>query len=110
MTALELRSVHVPLQMGDDGVIRVEGTRIPLDTIAKEYLNGATPEEIAQRYGPSLPIVAAYAVIAWCLQNVNSLGAYLKERHELADAVRREVEQQNPPEGIRARLEARRKV
>ncbi len=51
----------MPLAAGSDGVIRVAGTRVTLDTIASAFERGATAEEIVQQY-PSLPLAAVYSV------------------------------------------------
>ena len=39
----------VPLEKNPDGVIRIGGTRVTLDTIVTVFEAGATPEEIVQR-------------------------------------------------------------
>ena len=52
------------------------GTRVTLDTVLESFLDGATPEEIVQRY-PSLDLVAVYEVIAYYLRNQEQLNAYL---------------------------------
>jgi Protein of unknown function (DUF433) len=38
-----------PLTTGSDGVVRVTGTRVPLETIVTAFDGGATAEEIAQQ-------------------------------------------------------------
>jgi hypothetical protein len=40
----------IPLTLGADGVIRVGGTRITLDTVIYAFLDRASAEEIAQQY------------------------------------------------------------
>jgi uncharacterized protein (DUF433 family) len=37
----------IPMVTGADGVIRVSGTRVTLDSILLAFNDGATPEEIA---------------------------------------------------------------
>jgi len=41
-----LATQTVPLVAGGDGVIHVEGTRVPLETVVAAFENGATAEEI----------------------------------------------------------------
>jgi uncharacterized protein (DUF433 family) len=41
---------RVPIQTDADGVVRVAGTRVTLDTIVGAFDAGATAEEIAQQY------------------------------------------------------------
>jgi hypothetical protein len=50
-----LTNVPVPLEFGDDGVIRVRGTRVTLETVLSAFADGVTAEEIAQRY-PSISL------------------------------------------------------
>ncbi len=97
----------VPLAAGSDGVIRVAGTRVTLDTIASAFERGATAEEIVQQY-PSLPLAAVYAVIGYLLSHRAEVDAYLAGRGRDRAAVRAEVEGRFDPTGIRTRLLARR--
>jgi hypothetical protein len=56
-----------------------------------------------------LPDLAdVYAVIAYYLRHRTELDAYLKEREQEAQKMGEEIEQEFPPDGIRARLMARR--
>jgi uncharacterized protein (DUF433 family) len=89
-------------------MILVEGTRVPLDTIAAAFEEGATPEEIVHRY-PAVSLTAAYAVIAWILQHPDEVSTYLTERAEVNARVRAENERRFPQDGIRARLLSRRR-
>ena len=52
----------IPLEFTADGVIRVGGTRVPLETVVQVFDSGATPEEIAQDF-PVLRLGDVYAVI-----------------------------------------------
>jgi len=45
-----LNAGPVPLEKGPDGVIRVRGTHITLDTVWCAFNDGATAEEIVQQY------------------------------------------------------------
>ena len=45
----------IPIVLGEDGVMRVRGTRVTLDTVLSAFSDGATAEEIAQRY-PSISL------------------------------------------------------
>jgi uncharacterized protein (DUF433 family) len=63
----------------DEGVLRVAGTRVTLDSIVAAFDLGATPEEIVQRY-PSVDLASAYALIAYALRNRDSVDTYLAER------------------------------
>jgi hypothetical protein len=40
----------IPLHVDANGVIRVSGTHVPLDTLVSAFSEGATAEEITQQY------------------------------------------------------------
>jgi uncharacterized protein (DUF433 family) len=104
MQALE--ATLPPLKEDADGVLRVAGTRVSLDSIVNAFNMGATAEEIVQRY-PSLGIASVYEVIAYVLRHGEALDEYLATRTQKAADVRKELEARFPPDGIRARLLAR---
>lgn len=97
----------VPLATGADRVIRVGGTRVTLDTLAEAFEQGATAEEIAQQY-PSLALGDIYSVLGHLLRHPAEVAAYLAGRDRQRAAVRQENEQRSRPNGVRARLLARR--
>lgn len=104
---LTIVTESVPLQVDPDGVVRIGGTRVTLDTVVTAFDQGATAEEIAQRY-PSLDLADVYAVIGYCLRYRGEVDTYLRERQRLAGDVRRQNEARFGNYGIRARLLARR--
>jgi uncharacterized protein (DUF433 family) len=97
-----------PLQPDSDGVIRVRGTRVTLDTVWAAFQEGATAEEIVQQY-PSLSLADAYQAIGYSLRNPEVLNAYLAKRNEAAEEIRSSNESRWRPEGIRSRLLERRR-
>jgi len=105
---MPIRAESVPLSADADGVIRVGHTRVTLDTLISAFLEGATAEEIAQQYS-SLELADIYAAIAYYLRHRSEVELYLRKRQELADVVRKENEKRFAPQGIRARLLARRR-
>lgn len=102
-----MTTLEIPLEKTEDGVWRVQGSRVPLDTIVTAYEMGATPEEIAIRF-TTLRIEGIYAVLGFYLNNREEVDTYLAARAEQARRVQEEAERRFPPHGIRARLEARR--
>lgn len=98
---------RVPIHTDADGVVRVAGTRVTLDTIIGAFETGATAEEIAQQY-PSVPLVDIYSVITYYLRHKAEVDVYLSKRKAQADRVREEVERRFPSAGLRERLLARR--
>ena len=107
MTRTETLTQTVPL-VKRSGVWRVAGTRVPLDSIILAYNQGATPEEIVERF-TSVPLGDAYAIIAYYLHNREEVDLYLKERSAERAGARREIESQWDPAGVRERLLARRR-
>ena len=90
-----------------DGVVRVKGTRVTLDTVVGAYQDGADPEEIVLSYD-SLKLADVHEVIAYYLHNRQAVEGYLSRRQRDAETVRRENEQRWPARDIRDRLLARR--
>lgn len=104
---LSIASETVPLEMGDDGVVRVGKTRVTLDTLVAAFELGATPEEIVYQY-PLLQLADIYAVIGYYLRRRPEVDAYLRLRREKAADIRRQNESSFPSRGVRERLLARR--
>jgi uncharacterized protein (DUF433 family) len=97
----------IPLVAGADGVMRVRGTRVTLETILAAFAEGATAEEIAQQY-PSISLADAYQVIGYYLRHSSELEPYLQRRRQNIRETRISNESRWPPDGIRDRLIARR--
>ncbi|MDW8320124.1 MAG: DUF433 domain-containing protein [Armatimonadota bacterium] len=97
----------VPLTTDSDGVIRVGGTRVTLDTVISAFLDGATAEEIVYQY-PALELADVYAVIAYYLRHRDEVDVYLQRRREQAKQVCAQNEARYDPAGVRERLLARR--
>ena len=86
--ALLIESESIPLEIDANGVIRVGGTRITLDTIVAAFGQGATAEEITYQY-PSLHLADFYAVIAYYLRRRAAVESYLQHRQKGADSIRK---------------------
>ncbi|MCZ8116763.1 MAG: DUF433 domain-containing protein [Microcystis sp. LE18-22.4A] len=56
----------------------IEGTRISLDSVVYSFLNGESPESIAQNF-PLLSLEQVYGAIAFYLANRELVDAYLKK-------------------------------
>jgi uncharacterized protein (DUF433 family) len=102
-----LRTESIPLVTGADGVERLHGTRITLETIMDALAEGATAEEIAQQY-PSASLADIYQAIGYYLRHSSEFESYLTRRRGDIAETRRANEANWPPEGIRDRLLARR--
>lgn len=104
--ALLAKTEPVPLREDADGVIRVGGTRVTLDTVLTAYMRGSTPEQIAQDYS-ALQVADIDAAIADYLRHREEVENYLERRHRVAEAVRERFKERFPAEGLRERLERR---
>jgi uncharacterized protein (DUF433 family) len=107
--ALDLQSppISIPLATDSQGVVRVAGTRVTLDTVVGTFDDGATAEEIVQRY-PSLRLADVHAVIAYYLDHRAKVRDYMAQRERASADVQRQMEALYSPDGIRERLLARR--
>jgi uncharacterized protein (DUF433 family) len=99
---------QIPLQTTGDGVIRVAGTRVTLDTVVAAFETGATAEEIVQQY-PSLALADVYAVITYYLRHRADVEAYIAEREQRGAEMRHDAEQRYDRASVRERPLARRR-
>jgi uncharacterized protein (DUF433 family) len=110
MSSLDVPQLQkAPLVFDSDGVMRVGGTRVRLETVIGAFVQGCTAEEIMLRY-PALDLTQIYAVIAYYLQHRDAVEAYLEERRSQREESERELESRFPSAGVRDRLLARRKA
>ena len=105
--SLAIKAEPAPLAVAADGIVRVGGTRVTLDTVVAVFKQGATAEEIVHRY-PSLRLGDVYASIAFYLNHQEDVEAYLQQRQQQAQEVRQMNEARFDPQGLRDRLLARR--
>jgi uncharacterized protein (DUF433 family) len=89
--------------------IRIKGTRVGIETVLDDYLEGSSPEEIAARYR-SLSLEQVYATITYYLHNQAKIGAYLEAWRQYTDQAWQEWER-NPSEFVlrlRERIQSQR--
>src|ERR1700722_68350 len=106
--SLVVAAEPMPLFADPDGVVRVAGTRVTLDTLVAAFREGATAEAIADQY-PSLSLADVYTALGYYLRHQAEVDAYLQRGKQQAGEVRQENERRFDPVGIRDRLLARRK-
>ena len=104
--ALPVAAEPIPLLLDANGVARVGGTRVTLDTVIRAFKRGRTPDEIVSSYDTLSP-ADVYAVIAYYLRHHGAVEAYLGEREERAAVVRATIEAAADRHEIRTRLRAR---
>ena len=105
--SLRIEPDPVPLHLDQDGVVRVSGSRVTLDTVVGTFLMGVNPEEIAERY-PTVALADIYAIISYYLRHQAEIDQYLQQREQAAARVRSENEARWSSAGVRDRLLTRR--
>lgn len=73
-----------------EGVLRITGTRITLDSVIQAFHDGATPEEMCQDF-PGLALAHIYSVLAFYLTQQDAVAAYLKEHTQATTIIRQEL-------------------
>jgi uncharacterized protein (DUF433 family) len=91
------QTVTLPLKADEHDVIYVSGTKVTLDTIIACHLQGDTPEAVHQGF-PTVPLTDIYTVIAYYLAHQEEVDAYLIQRDQAAEQVRREIESRYSPQ------------
>jgi uncharacterized protein (DUF433 family) len=104
--AIEARPI--PLSVNQHGILIVNGTRIPLDTIVYAFRQGATAEEIVQSYD-TLKLSDVYAIIAYYLDNQHEVDEYLERREAKTKEIHQFIDTHFDQSGFRERLLARQK-
>lgn len=100
-------SQHVPLTQWEDGTIGIAGTRVTLDVIVRQFILGATAEQIHDSF-PAASLKDIYGTIYYYLGHTDAVDAYLHEQQQAAVATRQWVESQPGNRALRERLRARR--
>lgn len=103
---LIVKAQQPPLLADKDGVMRVGGTRIPLETVIHAFDEGSTAEEIASRY-PVLRLADIYAVIAYYLNEQDAVQHYLRQHEATVAETWQEIEARPDYRLFRERLLAR---
>ena len=78
-----------------EGVYRVAGTRVSLDSVVYAFLRGETAELIAQSF-PLLTLEQVYGAIAFYLADRDAIDSYLAGRHEGYEAKRQAARDADP--------------
>jgi uncharacterized protein (DUF433 family) len=89
----------------NENAIRIAGTRVGIETVVRDYQEGAGPEEIILRY-PTLSLEQVYATITYYLANRAEVEVYVaRVRAEQEDGWREQ--QCYPNEFVRSLRERR---
>jgi uncharacterized protein (DUF433 family) len=80
-----------PLTLWEDGSIRIGSSRVTLDSVVHEFIQGSTAEQIQDDF-PSLSLREIYGAISYYLEHEDRISKYLRRREDEAQKVRAEVE------------------
>ena len=80
---------------GSDGVLRVAGTRVSLDSIVYAFWRGQTAEGIAQSF-PTLTLEQVYGTLTYYLADKDEIDAHLRSAEAEFEAMRRAAREQDP--------------
>jgi uncharacterized protein (DUF433 family) len=101
---------ELPLTSTVDGTIRINGTRVSLDSVIFNYRQGATAEEIVLRF-PGLRLADIHSCIAYFLNHKEEVDKYLADREQSAADLRARITsdplQQQGLNEMRERIKAR---
>jgi uncharacterized protein (DUF433 family) len=92
-----------PLNIDEQGVVRVGGTRVTLDTVIAAYKQHTSAEEIAEAF-PVLDLADVHAVIAYYLRHSKAVEDYLEEGERKAADLKQKIESRYDPNEIRQRM------
>jgi uncharacterized protein (DUF433 family) len=94
-----------------EGLWRVAGTRVSVDSVVHAFVRGATPEQIVQDY-EALTLAQAYGVIHYYLTHRSAVSAYLKTQERMDKKLRRELVSEHGAflADLRRRMAARRRT
>jgi uncharacterized protein (DUF433 family) len=105
MSAVETTQT-AQLTLWEDGSIRIGSSCVTLDSVAREFTQGATAEQIQDDFR-SLSLREIYGAISYYLEHEDRVSEYLQRREEEAQKVRAEVEDRPRVEALRRRLRER---
>lgn len=97
-----------PIRVDSGGVARVGDSRVRLASIVVLHRQGATPEQIHERF-PSVSLPDVYAVVGYYLRHRAEVEAYLAELDAEAERIRAEVEARPETRALREKLLAGKK-
>ena len=99
------------IQRTKEGLWRVAGTRVSVDSIIHAFWRGSTPEQVVQDYD-ALALAQVYGVIHYYLTHRRAVDAYLKTQDRLDKRLRRELGGQHKRflTDLRRRMDARRRA
>ena len=99
-------TLTTPLEVWEDGTIRVANSRVTLDVIVRQFKLGATAEQIQEDFS-SLSLREIYAALAFYLERTDYVEDYLKRQKTETQETIEFIEQNLPTKNLRASIRAR---
>ena len=103
---MEIVADPVPMAVDEDGMVRIAGTRVTLDTVIACFQQGESAETIVDDF-PTLALPDVYRVLAYYLRHQEEVDEYIAHNERAADEFRRAYEAKHGKQPTRAELEAR---
>ena len=101
---LAIEKEITPLKMDKYGTIRVGNTRVTLDLVINAFNEGASPQQIVERY-KALDLADTYYAIGYYLRHKAEIDQYIQEGEETADILGEELKRRYDQAGLREKLE-----
>ena len=79
-----------------EGIYRVAGTRVSLDSIVYAFLDGHTAESIQQSF-PVLTLEQVYGAMTYYLAHREAIEAYLRQQEAALETLKETLRRHNPP-------------
>ena len=79
-----------------------------LESLISAFQEGAGAEQIAERY-PMVPLGDVFQILGYYLHHTSEGDEYLANRRQASEVARADSERRWDPEGVRARLLARKR-
>jgi len=99
-------TISTPLVVTEQGIIRVKGSRVSLDSIIHHFKLGATAEQIVQSF-PAISLGDIYSSIAYYLTHRPEIEEYLQQQDTAANALQEQLESNPSYQSEIAELRAR---
>ncbi len=96
-----------PFAEDSQGVVRIGGTRVSLETVISAFKSGSSCEEIVFQF-PCLGLADVYSTINYYLSHQSEIEDYLDERGQSAAKIREKLGDICDSRGIREKLLKRR--
>lgn len=101
--SLAVAADPAPIRVDSGGVARVGDSRVRLASIVFLHQQGATPEQIHERF-PSVSLPDVYAVVAYYLRHRAEVDAHLTELGAESERLRAEVDARPETRALREKL------